>query len=56
MVHPVLNTLIFLRIAGLRLAHEAGWDGFGPLIIGLAIVGLLIGALSRTRQLAAERI
>ena len=56
MLHPVLNTLIFLRIAGLRLAHEAGWDGFGPLIIGLAVVGVLIGALSRTRQCAEANL
>jgi hypothetical protein len=50
MLTTVLNTLVLLRIVGLRLAHEAGWDGFGPLIIGLAIVGVLIGALSRARQ------
>jgi predicted Kef-type K+ transport protein len=37
MLTTVMNTLILLRILGLRLAHEAGWDGFGPLIIGLAV-------------------
>ncbi len=55
MLTTALNALIFLRIAGLRLAHEAGWDGFGPLIIGLAILGVLLGALSRTRQLGVAR-
>jgi hypothetical protein len=55
LLSSVLNILIFLRIAGLRLAHEAGWDGFGPLIIGLAIVGVLIGLLSPIRQLLRTR-
>jgi hypothetical protein len=39
------NTLILLRIFGLRLAHEAGWDGFGP----------LIGVLSRSSLLEPSR-
>jgi hypothetical protein len=52
----VLNTLIFLRIIALRLAHEAGWDGFGPLVIGLAMLGLLIGVLSRSNHLESARI
>jgi hypothetical protein len=52
----VLNTLIFLRIIALHLAHEAGWDSFGPLIIGLAVLGLLIGALSRSSQIESTRI
>jgi hypothetical protein len=52
----VLNILVLLRISGLRLAHEAGWDGFGPLIIGLAFVGVLIGVLSPSSQLESARI
>ena len=55
MLTSVLNTLILLRIVGLRLAHEAGWDGFGPLIIGLAVIGLLVGVLSRSSQLESAR-
>ena len=51
----VLNTLVLFRIVGLRLAHEAGWDGFGPLIIGLAVIGVLIGALSRAHESAPSR-
>jgi hypothetical protein len=51
-----LKTLVLLRVSGLRLAHEAGWDGFGPLILALAVVGVLIGVLSRAGQLAPERI
>jgi hypothetical protein len=56
MLTIALNTLILLRIFGLRLAHEAGWDGFGPLMIGLAILGVLIWALSRPSQLGPVRI
>ena len=50
MLTTVLNSLILMRIAGLRLVHEAGWEGFGPLIIGLAIVGMLIAFISRTQK------
>ena len=56
MLTKVLNTLMFLRILGLRLAHEAGWDGFGPLIVGLAVLGVLIGVLSRSSLLEPARI
>ena len=56
MLTTALNTMILLRILGLRLAHEAGWDGFGPLIIGLAVFSLLIGVLSRSSQLESARI
>jgi hypothetical protein len=50
MLTTALNTLVFMRIGGLRLAHEGGWDGFGPLIIGLAMIGILIWVLSRSSQ------
>lgn len=56
MLTTALNTLVLLRVSGLRLAHEAGWDGFGPLIAGLAIVSVLIWALSRTGECTAARI
>jgi hypothetical protein len=55
MLTTALNTLVPLRIVALRLAHEAGWDGFGPLIIGLAVLGLVIGVLSRSNQLESAR-
>jgi len=45
-----------LRIPGLRLAHETGWDGFASLIIGHAVLGVLIGALSRLSVLEPSRI
>jgi hypothetical protein len=50
MLTTVLNTLVLIRIGGLRLVHGGGWDGFGPLLIGLAIIGVLIDALSRFGQ------
>jgi hypothetical protein len=50
MLTTVLNTLVLIRIGGLRLVHGRGWDGFGPLLIGLAIIGVLIDALSRFGQ------
>jgi hypothetical protein len=55
MLTTALNTLVLLRMGGLRLAHEAGWDGFGPLIFGLAILGPLIWALSQAHQSALAR-
>jgi hypothetical protein len=56
MLTTALNTLVLLRLSGIRLAHEAGWDGFGPLIAGLAIVSGLIWVLSRTSECAAVRV
>ena len=56
MLTTALNTLVFLRISGLRLAHEAGWESFGPLIAGLAIVSGLIWVLSRTGLCVAVRM
>jgi hypothetical protein len=53
MLTTALNTLVLMRIGGFRLAHGGGWDGFGPLFIGLAIIGVLIGALSRLSGRAA---
>jgi hypothetical protein len=50
MLTTVLNTLVLIRIGGLRLVPDGGWDGFGPLLIGLAIIGVLIDALSRSGQ------
>jgi uncharacterized membrane protein len=47
MLTTALNTLVLIRIGGFRLAHGGGWDGFGPLFIGLAVICVLIGALSR---------
>ena len=56
MLTTALNILVLLRVSGLRLAHEAGWDGFGPLIAGLAILGLLIWVLSPAGKCAAARV
>lgn len=50
MLTTALNTLVLLRVVGLRLAHEAGWDSFGPLIVMLAMIGVLIGVLSWASQ------
>jgi hypothetical protein len=50
MLTTALNTLVLLRLIGLRLAHEAGWDSFGPLLVMLAIIGVLIGLLSWAGQ------
>jgi len=43
MLTTALNTLVLMRIGGLRLAHGGGWDGFGPLMAGLAFVGVASG-------------
>ena len=50
MLTTALNTLVLMRISGLRLAHSGGWDGFGPLMAGLALVGVIIWALSRWNE------
>jgi hypothetical protein len=50
MLTSALNTLVLIRIGGLRLVHGGGLDGFGPLLVGLAIIGVLIDALSRFGQ------
>lgn len=54
MLTTALNTLILIRLLGLRLVQEPGWDGFGPLLIVLAVVGLLIGLLSWVSQSAPQ--
>jgi hypothetical protein len=54
MLTIALNSLVLVRIGGLRLAHGGG-GGFGPLLVGLAIVGVLIWALSRSSQRAAAK-
>jgi hypothetical protein len=50
MLTTALNALVLIRIGGLRLVHGGGWDGFCPLLVGLAIIGVLIEALSRFGQ------
>ncbi len=50
MLTTALNTLVLVRIGGLRLAHGGGWDGLGPLMVGLAFVGVAIWALSRMQD------
>lgn len=42
MLTTVLNKLVLLRLGGLRLAHSAGNEGFGPLLIGMALIGVAI--------------
>ena len=47
MLTRALNSLVLLRIGGFRLAHGGGRDGFVPLLIGLAIIGIAdLGALA----------
>jgi hypothetical protein len=43
------NALALMRSHGSRLFHSGG-DGFGWLLIGLTIIGLLAWVLSRTEQ------
>ncbi len=47
MMTTALNSLVAVRLGGFRLMHGVGRDGFGPLLIGLSIVGAFIWALSR---------
>ena len=47
MLTTALNRLVLMRNDGLRLAHSAGREGFGPLLIGMAFLGVIIWALSR---------
>lgn len=51
MLTTALNTLVMMRIEGLQFAHGQGRDYLGQLTIGLAIIGVLIGVLSRSNQL-----
>jgi hypothetical protein len=51
-VTTALNTLVLIRIDGLQFAHGAGRDNLGPLLIGLAVVGGLIWALTRVTRTA----
>ncbi len=55
MLTTALNSLVLVRIGGLRLAHGGGWDGFGPLMVGLAFVGAAIWALSQLHDGASVR-
>lgn len=55
MLTTALNSLVLVRIGGLRLAHGGGWDGFGPLMVGLALVGAAIGALSQLHDGASAK-
>jgi hypothetical protein len=54
MLTTALNTLVLIRVGGLRLAHS-GWDGFGPLMVGLGFVGVAIWALSRLHDGASTK-
>lgn len=49
MLTTALNTLILVRIGGLRLAHGGG-DGVALLFAGLAAIGVAIWALSRVAK------
>jgi hypothetical protein len=52
MLTTALNRLVLIRSDGLRLTHGAGRQDLGPLLIGLALLGVIIWALSRfTRNL-----
>lgn len=50
-----LNTLVLMRIGGFRLAHGRADDTFAWLLIGLAILGVAIWALSRLSEKPASR-
>ena len=50
MLTTAFNALVSVRLVGFRLAHHVGPDGFGPLIVGLALIGVIIWALSRLIQ------
>jgi hypothetical protein len=41
-----LNALALVRFGGFRLFHGGSRDGFGLLLIGLLVTGVLIWALS----------
>jgi hypothetical protein len=56
MLTTALNTLVLMRNGGLRLAHNGGWEGFGPLMAGLAIVGVLIWVLSRSNRHSTQTV
>jgi hypothetical protein len=55
MLTTVLNLLVLLRFGGFRYAHGAGRDNLGPLLISMAIIGVLIWALSQFSRHAAEK-
>ncbi len=50
MLTTALNTLVLMRVDGLRFAHGAGRDNLGPLLIVLAMIGVAIWTLSRFTQ------
>jgi hypothetical protein len=56
MLTTALNTLVLMRMDGLQFAHSQGRDYLGQLTIGLAIIGVLIGMLSWSNQLAPARV
>jgi hypothetical protein len=43
-----LNALALVRFGGFRLFHGGGGGGFGALLIGLAVVGVVVWAFSRS--------
>jgi hypothetical protein len=56
MLTTALNGLVAVRAGGFRLMHGiAGRDGFGPLLIGLTIVGGFIWVLSKLTGRPATR-
>ena len=50
MLTTALNVLVSVRTAGDKLMYHAGPDGLGPLLVGLALLGVIIWALSRFIQ------
>jgi hypothetical protein len=56
MLTTALNGLVAVRAGGFRLMHGiAGRDGFGPLLIGLTVVGGFIWVLSKLTGHPTER-
>lgn len=47
MLTTALNILVLVRAEGFKFAHGAGRDNLGPLLIGLAMIGIVIWALAR---------
>jgi hypothetical protein len=56
MMTTALNSLVAVRAGGFRVMHGiAGRDGFGPLLIGLTIVGGFIWLLSKLTGQPGDR-
>lgn len=48
MLTAKMNALALARFGGFRLIHGGGQDGFGLLLLGLLVVGVVAWAISRS--------